>query len=117
MTKDNRKLPPKIDLAISCVCGLLAGLVLTVFLAGLSSPQKVTGLGITKANFDLIEYGMTQEDVEKIFGCPPGYYATYTNGVGIGLTNNSPPPTGLGMGEPFGYGLVKMVKSSGKNTG
>lgn len=32
---------------------------------------------ITKANFDLIVEGMTQEDVEEIFGCPPG---DYTNG-------------------------------------
>src|SRR5262245_22947693 len=32
------------------------------------------GTGITEANFDRIEEGMTQEDVERIVGCPPGDY-------------------------------------------
>jgi hypothetical protein len=66
------------DMAITCVCGLLAGVVLTFFLSVLSSPQDVTGSGITKDNFDLIVVGMTREDVRKIFGCPPG---NYTNEV------------------------------------
>ncbi len=96
MTKDNRKLPPMKALAISCVCGLLAGVVLTAWLSVLSSWQNVKGLGITKANFDLIVEGMTREDVEKIFGCPPG---DYSNGQAmIGGNIKQAPPDWIGYG-------------------
>jgi len=98
MTKGNPKLPSKKALTISCVCGLLVGVVLTGWLSALSSPQKASGLGITKANFDLIEVGMTQEDVEKIFGCSPGCYTTYANGVGIVTTSLSDLPNWTGDG-------------------
>jgi hypothetical protein len=37
---------------------------------------------ITKTNFDKIAAGMTQEDVEEIFGCPPG---DYTNGQAVNV--------------------------------
>ena len=59
-----------------CYFGLPAFTVL-VGLATLSLRPAAKGSGITKANFDLIVKGMTQEYVEEIFGCPTG---DYTNG-------------------------------------
>jgi hypothetical protein len=59
-----------------CFCVPLAVILLAGFLAALY-PRPASGSGITKANFDLIVEGMTQVDVEEIFGCPPG---DYTNG-------------------------------------
>jgi hypothetical protein len=55
----------------------LAVLLLAGFLAPLRARPAALSSGITKANFDLIVEGMTQQDVEEIFGCPPG---DYTNG-------------------------------------
>jgi hypothetical protein len=63
-----------------CVCGPFAVVVLAAFLAALYPRPAAKGSGITKANFNLIVEGMTQEDVEEIFGCPPG---DYTNGDGL----------------------------------
>jgi len=59
-----------------CFCGPLAVVLLAGFLAAYPRPAA-KGSGITKANFDRIVEGMTQQDVEGIFGCPPG---NYTNG-------------------------------------
>src|SRR5713101_6739091 len=63
-----------------CFCGPLVVVLLAGFLAALSLRSAAKSSGITKANFDLIVEGMTQEDVEEIFGCPPG---DYTNGQAI----------------------------------
>ena len=58
-------------------CGPLAVVLAACFLAAFSPRPAAKGSGITKANFDLIVKGMTQEEVEEIFACPPG---DYTNG-------------------------------------
>ena len=58
----------------------LAVLLLAGFLAVLRARPAGLSSGINKANFDLIEEGMTQKDVEEIFGCPPG---DYTNGQAV----------------------------------
>lgn len=58
-------------------------LVAVVFLAALFpalTPRRADGSGITKANYDRIVKGMTQDDVEEILDCPPG---DYTNGEAI----------------------------------
>src|SRR6266568_1233520 len=60
-----------------CFCGPLAVVLLAGFLAASYPRPAPKGSGITKANFDLIVKGMTQEEVEEIFACPPG---DYTNG-------------------------------------
>jgi hypothetical protein len=61
-----------------CLCGPLAIVLLAGFLSVWRPAAK--GSGINKANFDLIEEGMTQKEVEHIFGCPPG---DYTNGEAL----------------------------------
>jgi hypothetical protein len=68
-----------------CFCGPLAFVLLAGFLAASYPRPAAKGSGITKANFDLIVEGMTQEEVEKILGCPPG---VYTNGDAISSTSS-----------------------------
>ena len=63
-----------------CFCGPLAVVLLAGLLAALYPRPDAKGSGITKVNFDRIVKGMPQEDVEEIFGCPPG---DYTNGESI----------------------------------
>jgi hypothetical protein len=63
-----------------CFCAPLAVVLLAGVLAALYSRPAAKGSGITKANFDRIVEGMSQEDVEEIFGCPPG---DYTNGQAL----------------------------------
>jgi hypothetical protein len=71
-----------------CFCGPLAVVLVAGFLAASYPRPAVKGSGITKANFDLIAEGMTQRDVEEIFGCPPGDYTkgqafSFRCGVGV----------------------------------
>jgi hypothetical protein len=47
---------------------LLVFLLLVGYVQALSARHATRGSGITKANFDLIVQGMTQEDVEHILG-------------------------------------------------
>jgi hypothetical protein len=63
-----------------CFCGPLAVVLVAGFLAASYPRPAAKGSGITRANFDRIVEGMTQQDVEEIFGCPPG---DYTNGESI----------------------------------
>ena len=56
------------------MCGLFAGVVLLLCGAvWLMLPRY----GITVANAERISPGMTQEDVEAIFGVPPGEYGRF----------------------------------------
>jgi hypothetical protein len=65
-----------------CFCALLVVVLLAGFLIALSARTQAKGSKITKANFDLIIEGMTQEAVEEVFACPPG---DYTNGEALCL--------------------------------
>jgi hypothetical protein len=50
---------------------LSAGLVLVFLLRPTAGPRS----GINRENFDRVNEGMTETEVETIFGCPPGNYS------------------------------------------
>lgn len=57
------------------VGGVLLGAVLAVWLA--RAPRQLTdprAAGVTAANFDRIQEGMSAEEVSHLFGVPPGDY-------------------------------------------
>ena len=56
-------------------CILLAFAFVIFALYVMYRPPSEVSLRINQTNFDRIESGMTKQEVEEIFGCPPGNYS------------------------------------------
>jgi hypothetical protein len=57
-------------LALGALAIVSAGLVVVCLLRPTAGPAS----GINRENFDRVREGMTEAEVEAIFGCPPGHY-------------------------------------------
>src|SRR4051812_46918236 len=56
----------------------LASITAVVGAIGAAMTHEPAGSGITESNFNRLVVGMTEEDVERVLGCPSGDYTDQT---------------------------------------